>query len=144
MNAAIPSSDRAHPLHAREATHGSAGEPVVGVLNVGNLESPTGFEPVTPSLQVRCSTELSYGGPQCGSSLPDPVLRLDFGRAETKLLGRCPHRGARHLPGSRATYTSPRSFHLAKMGLICCSAHFTASSGLILSVAASANICGRT
>ena len=26
------------------------------------VEPPTGFEPVTPSLQVRCSAELSYGG----------------------------------------------------------------------------------
>src|SRR5689334_4062604 len=29
---------------------------------LGNMEPPTRFELVTPSLQVRCSAELSYGG----------------------------------------------------------------------------------
>ena len=28
-----------------------------------NMEPSTGLEPVTPSLQVRCSAELSYEGP---------------------------------------------------------------------------------
>lgn len=33
-------------------------------VNTGDLlEPPTGVEPVTPALQVRCSAGLSYGGP---------------------------------------------------------------------------------
>ena len=51
-------------------------------------------------------------------------------------------RGAALLPGSRL-YISPRPFHFAKTGMICPSAHFAASSALILSVACRAIICGR-
>ena len=34
-----------------------------------NLEPPTGVEPVTPALQVRCSAGLSYGG-----AVPDSII----------------------------------------------------------------------
>ncbi len=37
------------------------------------LEPSTGLEPVTPSLQVRCSTELSYEGALSLRSLTDSV-----------------------------------------------------------------------
>jgi hypothetical protein len=42
-----------------------------------NLEPPTGFEPVTPSLQVRCSTELSYGGALFIRSLSETAVHLN-------------------------------------------------------------------
>src|SRR5579875_3520647 len=55
-------------------------------------------------------------------------------------------RPSRSLPRSSSAeipaHRRPRALHLAKMGLIWLSAHFTASSGLILSVAARANIWG--